>query len=105
MTAASVDMDSDRLGRRGLLARFGAALVGASAASLLKMKRAEAHCLPVGCSGGHGCICHGGCPPGPTGGCCWTYVDEVNCRVYRCCDLYCPDTTLGVCRYLVCYCC
>lgn len=92
--------------RRGLLGRLGAAMVGAAMLDVLRSKQALA-CPPPGqCYGLESCGCHGGgCPGTPSGGCCWVYVDEVACRVYKCCDHTCADGTYGICIYQVCRCC
>ena len=100
---------TDRSGRRQFLRRVGAGVIAASAASLVKTKAAEASfCAPPGmCGPITGCSCNGGgCPPGPTGGCCWTYITETpQCRTYKCCDVYCANGVYGICRYVVCNCC
>jgi hypothetical protein len=93
--------------RRDLLARVGAAVVGAGVLSVLRTHRASADCAPPGrCFGLPSCSCHGGgCPSSPSGGCCWTYTTQDPCQTFRCCDHACADGTTGICRYLVCNCC
>jgi hypothetical protein len=102
--------DQPRQDRRGLLTRIGAATMAASMATVIRTKRAEAaSCNPPGypnCHGHPGCSCNGGgCGTTPHGGCCWAYVDDISCRVYKCCDVTCANGVLGICRYLVCHCC
>lgn len=101
---ASTNLTSDR---RGLMARVGAAMVGATMVSLLKTRSAAADCAPpTGCYGRPSCGCHGGgCPPGPAGGCCWAYSPPSGCATYVCCDINCADGAPGICRYKICNCC
>jgi hypothetical protein len=87
-------------GRRSLLKKVGAVIIGASAATLLQQKKAVAAPTPVGCYGLPGC--DSGCGTTVRGDCCWYWTDSHQCRTYRCCDVYgLPPTSPCICRYIV----
>jgi hypothetical protein len=98
--------------RRDVLGRFGAALFGASAATLIKSRVASATHVPppTGCYGYGVCHCCPSCGAVqpqlgcPTGTGCWAYTDPGQCRTYRCCD-YLYNGTPCLCRTVMCNCC
>ena len=85
-------------GRRSILMKVGAVLVGASAMTLLQQKKVLASSTPYGCYGLPGC--DGGCGSTPSGSCCWYWTDTVLCRTYRCCDKL-DRSPQCICRYAV----
>ncbi|WP_433063786.1 hypothetical protein [Dactylosporangium sp. CS-033363] len=86
-------------GRRITLARLGAAIVGASAATLMAAKSAEAAPTPRGCYGYPGC--DSGCGSTIAGKCCWYWSDDAACRTYACCDRWDLSPSPCICRFYV----
>ena len=87
-------------GRRSVMMKVGAVIVGASAATLLAQKKALAAPTPVGCYGLPGC--NSGCGSTVHGSCCWYWTDTHQCRTYRCCDVSgLPPQSPCICRYPV----
>jgi hypothetical protein len=90
--------------RKGFLTRFGVAIVGASASSVLASRRrafAVVPFAPACCYGLDQCG-SGNCPSSPQGNCCWYCNKCTNGRaqVYQCCDQY-PSSGSCICAYYV----
>ena len=97
-SSARIVDESEGGDRRGFLTKFGAALLGATAAQLVRARAADAH-PPAQCWGLNSCAHHGGHCPGIGGQCCWTVC--YNGSVYRCCDHFLSSIGWCTCAYRI----